>query len=99
MPWIQITLEADQSLTEQIEQILLAAGALSVTLKDAKDNPVLEPASLLAMHTKPGGIIILSGILETQVKIIGNTYSRWFKLNPPVLYDEWARMCGKKLLA
>ena len=44
MPWIQLTLQIDQARHEDAEQALLDAGALSVTLKDAEDNPVLEPA-------------------------------------------------------
>ncbi len=44
MPWIQLTFSTDSSRHEQAEQALLNAGALSVTLKDAEDKPVLEPA-------------------------------------------------------
>jgi ribosomal protein L11 methyltransferase len=43
-PWLQLTLEAIEHSPEQLEDALLQAGALAVTLADAGDRPVLEPA-------------------------------------------------------
>ncbi|MEW5838623.1 MAG: 50S ribosomal protein L11 methyltransferase [Pseudomonadota bacterium] len=43
MPWRQITLSAPRSQTERLEDTLLELGAVSVTLQDAADVPVLEP--------------------------------------------------------
>lgn len=43
-PWLQLTLEALKHSPEQLEDALLQAGALAVTLADAGDQPVLEPA-------------------------------------------------------
>lgn len=44
MPWIQVTLEIpDSKQLETYENALLALGALSVTLQDAADQPILEP--------------------------------------------------------
>jgi ribosomal protein L11 methyltransferase len=43
MPWLQISCEALRDQAEGVEDALLDAGALSVTLADAGDNPVLEP--------------------------------------------------------
>jgi ribosomal protein L11 methyltransferase len=42
-PWLQLSLEAVDHTTEQLEDALLQAGALAVTLADAGDEPVLEP--------------------------------------------------------
>ncbi|PWV62497.1 [LSU ribosomal protein L11P]-lysine N-methyltransferase [Plasticicumulans acidivorans] len=42
--WLQLTLEAIEHSTEQLEDALLEAGACAVTLQDAADDPVLEPA-------------------------------------------------------
>ena len=41
--WIQINIEAKPQQTEQIEEAVLDAGAVSVTLQDAADQPILEP--------------------------------------------------------
>jgi ribosomal protein L11 methyltransferase len=43
MPWIQLILDVNLSSYDEAEQALLDAGALSVTLKDAEDKPILEP--------------------------------------------------------
>jgi len=64
MPWIQLTLQIDQALNEQAEQALLDAGALSVTLKDAEDKPVLEPAP---GETPLWEKIILTGLFDADV--------------------------------
>lgn len=44
MPFLQLTLELGKSDPSPIEDALFAMGALSVTLQDAADNPILEPA-------------------------------------------------------
>jgi ribosomal protein L11 methyltransferase len=44
MPWLQISCEADCDAAPDLEDALERAGALSVTLEDAADHPVLEPA-------------------------------------------------------
>lgn len=44
MPFLQLTLTIGAADPAPIEAALLAAGALSITLQDAADNPVLEPA-------------------------------------------------------
>lgn len=44
MPFLQLTLSVGSADPEPFEDALLGAGALSITLEDAEDNPVLEPA-------------------------------------------------------
>ena len=41
--WIQLNIEVSPQQTEQIEEATLNAGAVSVTLQDAADQPILEP--------------------------------------------------------
>lgn len=58
-PWLQLTLEAIDHGPEQLEDALLLAGALAVTLEDAGDQPVLEPAPgdmPLWAHTRVTGL-------------------------------------------
>lgn len=43
MSWLQISISTSKSSAESIEDTLLQSGALSVTLKDAADEPILEP--------------------------------------------------------
>jgi ribosomal protein L11 methyltransferase len=42
--WLEISTTVEQAAAEAAEAALFAAGALSVTLRDAGDAPVLEPA-------------------------------------------------------
>jgi len=44
MPFLQLTLTIGSADPAPFEDALLAAGALSITLQDAADDPVLEPA-------------------------------------------------------
>lgn len=43
MSWLQLRLDCDKNRAEDFEQRLLAAGAVSVTLEDREDEPLLEP--------------------------------------------------------
>lgn len=63
MSWIQIAITTTQQAATEIEAMLLQLGALSVTLKDAEDKPILEPA--------PGEIrvwenTIVTGLFDDQ---------------------------------
>ncbi|WP_193166080.1 50S ribosomal protein L11 methyltransferase [Microbulbifer hainanensis] len=43
MPWLQLRVDTSRELAEKIEDALLFAGAVSVTLQDNADQPILEP--------------------------------------------------------
>lgn len=43
MSWIQVSITTTQNHSTTIEDALLGYGAVSVTLKDAEDQPILEP--------------------------------------------------------
>lgn len=65
-PWLQLTLEAIDHAVEQLEDALLQAGALAVTLEDGGDQPVLEPApgeTPLWAHTR------VTGLFDAQTDI------------------------------
>jgi len=44
MPWIQVILTTDEEQAEAISEELFSIGAVSVSFKDAADQPVYEPA-------------------------------------------------------
>lgn len=44
MSWLQLRLDCGKTRAEALESALLDAGALSVTLEDREDEPLLEPA-------------------------------------------------------
>ncbi|MDT8451505.1 MAG: 50S ribosomal protein L11 methyltransferase [Gammaproteobacteria bacterium] len=57
MPWLQISVHTTQNHAEQVEAVLLQNGACSITLNDAADEPILEPA--------PGETPIWQNIIAT----------------------------------
>lgn len=59
-------------------------------------NPLKLLAPLLASAVRPGGQIVLSGILSEQAADVMQIYSQWFDLKPPVMEDGWACVSGVK---
>ncbi len=59
-------------------------------------NPLRLLAPLLAKATRPGGQIVLSGILEVQAQEVMSIYQQWFDLNAPVFEDGWSCLSGRK---
>ena len=43
MPWQQLIFDSSRDAAPALEEALLESGALSVTLQDSADEPVLEP--------------------------------------------------------
>ncbi|MFZ1325334.1 MAG: 50S ribosomal protein L11 methyltransferase [Candidatus Contendobacter sp.] len=83
-PWLQLSLEATRHTPEQLEDALLHAGALAVTLEDAADQPVLEPVpgtTPLWTHTR------VTGLFDAQadIEIIKNQVRR--ALHAPELLE------------
>ncbi len=81
-PWLQLTLEAIDHHPEQLEDALLLAGALAVTLEDGGDQPVLEPApgeTPLWAHTRVTGLFDA----QTDIEVIKSQLRRF--LHAPVL--------------
>ncbi len=44
MPWQQLTLQTERDRAQQIDDLLTELGACAVTIQDAGDNPIYEPA-------------------------------------------------------
>jgi ribosomal protein L11 methyltransferase len=59
-------------------------------------NPLRLLAPLLANATRPGGQIVLSGILEEQAQEVMNIYQQWFDLDVPIFEDGWSCLSGRK---
>ncbi len=57
-------------------------------------NPILELAPKFANIVKPGGQIVLSGILAEQADQVIQRYEEWFNLQPPAKQEGWVRIDG-----
>ena len=60
-------------------------------------GPLVELAPTLAAHSKPGGRLGLSGILEGQVEAVQLAYSPYFGSFEVVLQDQWALLTAVRL--
>ena len=67
-----------------------------IVLANILAKPLMEMSSQLTEMVKPGGELILSGILKEQAREIAEKYSQYLKLNPPVFLEDWCRLIGKK---
>lgn len=60
-------------------------------------GPLVELAPTLTGLVKPGGRLILSGILEDQAESVIAAYAPWFEMQPPVGKEDWIRLEGRRL--
>lgn len=59
-------------------------------------NPLRLLAELLASCVKPGGKIMLSGLLTEQSEELSALYGRWFEMEAPAFDEGWARLIGTR---
>ena len=59
-------------------------------------NPLRMLAPLLAAHTKPGGTLVLAGILNDQAEELIGIYHEWFVLSVWKSEDGWSCIAGQR---
>ncbi len=64
MPWIQISFHTSRDLANLLSDALTNTGALSVTLQDAKDQPLLEPG---VGETPIWDQVVVTGLFESDI--------------------------------
>jgi len=57
-------------------------------------GPLKSLAPTLALHTRPGGRLILSGILRDQAEDVRQHYQQWFDMRDAVFKEDWTRLEG-----
>ena len=57
-------------------------------------RPLVELAPVLAALTRPGGHVVLSGILDEQAEQVQTAYSACFEMLKPLCRAGWARLTG-----
>ena len=68
-----------------------------ILLANILANPLRVLAPLLAAHIKPGGSLVLAGILDPQAGEIINIYRQWFDLNVWKSEEGWSCIAGRRL--
>lgn len=59
-------------------------------------GPLRELAPLIAGLGKPGSLMALSGVLESQAPELETIYGQWFEMDPTAVKEEWCRLSGRK---
>ncbi|MFQ1658620.1 50S ribosomal protein L11 methyltransferase [Aeromonas veronii] len=83
---IELYLPADQP--QDVEADVVVANILA--------GPLRELAPLIAGHGKPGSLMALSGVLESQAPELETIYGQWFEMDPTAVKEEWCRLSGRK---
>lgn len=63
MPWLQLSLQIDSTSAREAADEMEAAGAASVTLEDAEDSPLLEPAP---GETPLWPTVVVTGLFDSE---------------------------------
>jgi ribosomal protein L11 methyltransferase len=70
--------------------------AVDVVLANILAGPLVKLAPTLGGITKPGGLLVLSGVLATQLESIVSAYKLEFDLAPPKQVEDWICISGRK---
>lgn len=69
---------------------------VDVLLANILAGPLIELTSRFVSLLKPGGKIVLSGILEEQCVDVEMAYSPFFNLDKPISRGDWICLCGTR---
>jgi ribosomal protein L11 methyltransferase len=73
-----------------------APEAADLVIANILSNPLKVLAPLLCSLVKPGGYIILSGVLERQIEEVSACYSPYIALKPWRILDGWVCLEGHR---
>jgi ribosomal protein L11 methyltransferase len=70
--------------------------ACDVVLANILAGPLHELAPTLSQLVKPGGYLVLSGILAEQATALLQRYQSWFDMQAPTIRADWVRLVGQR---
>lgn len=74
----------------------LPAAAVDVVLANILAAPLIELAPQFAQRLKPGGELVLSGILADQDRDVRAACTPWFRFGPGTQRDGWRRLDARR---
>ncbi|MDO3388314.1 50S ribosomal protein L11 methyltransferase [Gilvimarinus sp. SDUM040013] len=92
MPWLQLKLTANRSGTASIEYALMKIGAVSVTLEDNADQPILEPA---LGETPLWDQVKITGLFDANIDTAAIATSLQQRLSQPLTHLQWEQLEDK----
>jgi ribosomal protein L11 methyltransferase len=69
---------------------------VDIVMANILAGPLRELQSVISSYCKPGGLLIMSGILEEQAQSVIDKYSHEFTFEPVAVEGEWVRLTAKK---
>lgn len=67
-----------------------------VVLANILAGPLIELAPALSARVKPGGWLVLAGLLSEQAAEVGAGYAAWIDWQVPVMRERWTRLAGRR---
>jgi ribosomal protein L11 methyltransferase len=74
----------------------LDAGTFDLLLANILANPLINLAAQLSTLVRPGGMLVLSGILAEQAAAVQAAYEQWFTFTPHATQDGWVRLQAQR---
>ena len=74
----------------------LGQGSVDLVVANILANPLIELAPDLARRVRPGGQLVMTGILAEQAEAVMAAYVNWFEFVAPVCVEEWVLLEGLK---
>jgi ribosomal protein L11 methyltransferase len=74
------------------QPIIVGTFEVDILLANILFKPLMDLVEHLAICVKPGGSLVLSGILEEQVEQLRLSYNQYFEFAPTQVQDGWALM-------
>jgi ribosomal protein L11 methyltransferase len=70
---------------------------VDILLANILAQPLIELAPRFADLIKPGGRLVLSGIMNHQCDDVLRAYQKWFSLNEPVEKGDWVLISARRI--
>lgn len=70
--------------------------AVDLLLANILAQPLIEFAPRFAQYVRPGGRVVLSGVLDHQIDAVAAHYHPWFTLQPATCQEEWGLIEGTR---
>lgn len=83
--------EVDSMLPDE-----LTPGTFDVVVANILSNPLKVLAPMLSNRVRPGGYLVLSGVLQRQAQEVADFYAPWLSLTVHEEMDGWVCLSGQR---
>ena len=71
-------------------------GPFDLVLANILAGPLMTLAPELAGHCRPGGAVLLAGLLDAQAAEVAEAYGPWFDIETAARRDGWTALAGRR---